>query len=579
MSALKEVPAGDVIVGIDLGTTNSLVAVLREGQPVIIPNALGELLTPSAVSVLDDDTVAVGSSALARATVAPGATALAFKRDMGTDRRYHLGRRSFSPQELSAVVLRALKADAEAFLGRPVREAVITVPAYFDELQRRATQDAATIAGLSAPRIINEPTAAAMAYGLHHRNREFRAAVLDLGGGTFDVTVLEVMEGVIEIQSSAGDTRLGGEDFVDALAQLVAGRTGQAQALADAPQAWARVRQACEWAKRKLSSEASAQVALAGLRVGGRTFDIDQTVTLADAEAVWADLLARLRAPVLRALRDARAQPQQIQEVLLVGGATRMPCVARMAAELFERLPSRSLPPDEAVALGAAVQAALKARDAAVEDVVVTDVAPFSMGIATATEVSRRMVAGLFSPIIERGSVIPVSRVESFRTLEDNQTEIEVEVYQGEHSLCRDNRKLGQFKVRNLPPRNAGQATIEVRFTYDLNGLLEVEVRVPDTGAVQSVVFEQTPGRLDPRQIEAARQAMERLKFHPREALPNVTALGRAEAMYMELTGVAREELGAALAQFRGLLDRQDPALIDPARENLLLLLSRLRRG
>ena len=571
--------ATPLIVGIDLGTTNSLVSVLRQGAPVIIPNALGETLTPSAVSVLDDDTVVVGAAALARAVVSPQSTALAFKRDMGTNRLYRLGRRSFTPQDLSAMVLRTLKGDAEAFLGHPVEEAVITVPAYFDELQRRATQDAATIAGLRAERIINEPTAAAMAYGLHHRDREFRAVVLDLGGGTFDVTVLEVMEGVIEIQSSAGDTRLGGEDFVDALAKLVAGRTGQAEALAADPQSWARVRQACEQAKRMLSSQESARVAAAGLRIGGATLDLDETLTQAQAEAAWAELLARLRAPIVRALRDASAGRAQIQEVLLVGGATRMPCVARLAAEMFERLPSRSLPPDEAVALGAAVQAALKARDAAVDDVVVTDVAPFSMGIAVASEVARRYVPGLFSPIIERGTVIPASRVETFRTVDHNQKEIQVEVYQGEHSLCRDNRKLGEFKMKNLPQRSAGEVTMDVRFTYDLNGLLEVEARVPDTGAVHSVVFEQTPGRLNRREIEEARKAMDRLKFHPRESLPNVTALSRAEAMYMELTGLAREELAHALAEFRGLLERQDAALIDDSRERLLILLSGLRRG
>jgi molecular chaperone HscC len=571
--------SGEVIVGIDLGTTNSLVAVLRDGAPLIIPNALGDLLTPSAVSALDDDSLLVGAPALARATVAPMATALAFKRDMGTDRRYQLGRRTFSPPELSAMVLRSLKNDAEAFLGHPVREAVITVPAYFDELQRRATQDAATIAGLSAERIINEPTAAAMAYGLHHREREFRAVVLDLGGGTFDVTVLEVMEGVIEIQSSAGDTRLGGEDFVDELARLVAQRSGHPDQLAAEPQAWARVRLACEHAKRQLSSQDEARVVLAGLRLGNSAIDIDQTITQAQAEATWAGLIARMRAPILRALRDAQAGAGQMQEVLLVGGATRMPCVARLAADIFQRLPSRSLPPDEAVAMGAAVQAALKARDAAVDDVVVTDVAPFSMGIAVASEVARRHVAGLFSPIIERGTVIPVSRVESFHTLVDNQKEIEVEVFQGEHSLCRDNRKLGAFKVGNLPPRPAHQVSIEVRFTYDLNGLLEVEARVPDTGQVKTVVFEQTPGRLASRQIEEARKQMERLKFHPRDALPNVTALSRAEAVFVEVTGLARERVGAAMAEFRALLDRQDPALIDESRERLLLLLSELRRG
>src|SRR4051812_23015624 len=265
--------ARKTMVGIDLGTTNSLVAILQDGQPVVIPNRLGELLTPSAVSVDQGGTILVGAAALARATTHPERTALAFKRDMGTDRAVALGGRTFRAPELSALVLKSLREDAEAFLGRPIDEAVITVPAYFDEVQRRATRDAAQIAGLPVERIINEPTAAALAYGLHHRERTFRAAVLDLGGGTFDVTVLEVMEGVIEIQASAGDTRLGGEDFLDALVDLMARRLGPADELAGQPVAGARLRLACEEAKRRLSSETETRVVLPGLELGRQRRD------------------------------------------------------------------------------------------------------------------------------------------------------------------------------------------------------------------------------------------------------------------------------------------------------------------
>ena len=569
------------LVGIDLGTTNSLVAILQHGRPVIIPNRLGEGLTPSAVSLDGDGTVLVGAPALARATTHPRQTALAFKRDMGTERPYELGKKTLRAPELSALVLRTLREDAEAFLGRPVDEAVITVPAYFDEVQRRATRDAASIAGLNAERIINEPTAAAMAYGLHERHRTFRAVVLDLGGGTFDVTLLEVMEGVIEIQSTAGDTRLGGEDFVDALVDLCAARLQIRADLLASPVARARLRAACERAKCRLSSEETARVVLPELDLGGagRRLQVDEPIHRAEAEAAWGDLLARLRTPVLRALRDAGARADEIDEVLLVGGATRMPCVVQLASELFGRLPLQTLPPDEAVAMGAAVQAALKGQDAAVADMVVTDVAPFSMGVATATPLGRTHVAGLFSPIIERGTVIPASRVETFTTVADGQRKIELEVYQGEHSLCRDNRKLGELTVGGLPQRPAGQVTIAVRFTYDLNGLLEVETTVDDTGKKVSAIFEHTAGRLRRSEIEAARRAMERLKFHPREALPNVTALSRAEALYVELTGSAREELGHAMGVFRGALERQDPAVIEPARAALLALTATLWRG
>ena len=570
--------ARKTLIGIDLGTTNSLASILQDGAPVLIPNRLGETLTPSAVSIDERGAVLVGAPALARATTHPGQTLLAFKRDMGTDRVLRVGNGNYSAPELSALVLRSLREDAEAFLGRPVDEAVITVPAYFDEVQRRATRDAATIAGLPVERIINEPTAAALAYGLHHRQRSFRAAVLDLGGGTFDVTVLEVMEGVIEIQSSAGDTRLGGEDFVDALVELLVGRLGLGSALEEQPVSRARLRQACEEAKRRLSFEAETRVVVPGLELGRQRRDLDEPLTRAEAEAAWSTLLGRMGPPILRALRDAAASPDQIDEVLLVGGATRMPSVVALAARLFGKMPLRTLPPDEAVAMGAAVQAALKGQEAAVEDLVVTDVAPFSMGIAASSFVAHTHVPGLYSPIIERGTVIPTSRVQRFQTLSDRQRYINVEVFQGEHSLCKDNRKLGEFRVTDLPPRPAGEVDVDVRFSYDLNGLLEVEATVVDTGRKFSAVFEQTPGRLTRAQIEAARKGLERLKFHPREALPNVTALTRAEALYVELVGVPREELGGALAAFRAALERQDPALIDEVREKLVAVTAALAR-
>jgi molecular chaperone HscC len=569
------------IVGIDLGTTFSLVATLRDGAAVVLPNAIGELLTPSAVSIGDDGVVLVGAPARARATTHPTRTALAFKRDMGTDKVYDLGLRKLSPPELSALVLGALKRDAEAALGCAVEEAVITVPAYFGDMQRQATRDAGAIAGLKVERIINEPTAAALAYGLHERHREMRAVVLDLGGGTFDVTVLEIVEGVVEIQASAGDARLGGEDFDAALAERITARarTQQGLELGNDPRARARVREAAEVAKKRLSDAESAGVALFELPLGnGRTGNVELTLSRDEAEEAWAPLLDRVRAPIARALRDARLAPDRIDEVLLVGGSTRMPCVARLSAQLFGRLPLRKLPPDEAVAMGAAVQAALKSGDAAVEDMVVTDVAPFTMGISSATRLGSQHVAGLFSPVIERGTVIPVSRVERYQTMGDMQREILVEVYQGEHSLCRDNQKLGQYHVRGLSPKPAGEESIEIRFTYDMNGILEVETTILSTGKKEILVIEKSPGRMTPAQIKAAREAMSRLKLHPRDALPNTTALARADALYVELSGPAREELGHAIAAFRAALESQDDKEITPRRHRLLDLCAALKR-
>lgn len=568
------------IIGIDLGTTYSLAAVLEGGQPVVIANALGEHLTPSAVSVDDQGITLVGAPAAARAKTDPERTATQFKRDMGTDRLFELGGRRLSPQQLSALVLAELKRDAEAYLGRPVTEAVITVPAYFGDPQRQATRDAGLLAGLKVERIINEPTAAALAYGLHNRHRELKAVVLDLGGGTFDVTVLEIIEGVIEVQASAGDARLGGEDFTDALAVLVEQQLARkGEDVSSLPKTRARIREAAEQAKRRLSQDESAEVALPGLPLtGGRRADVALTITREDAQEAWAPLLDRIRIPVMRALRDARIKTHEIDEVLLVGGSTRTPCVVELAARLFGRMPQRKLPPDEAVVMGAAIQAALKRDDEAVDDMVVTDVAPFTLGISIAQPIGGQRISGLFSPVLERGTVIPASRVERFSTLEDNQKEILIQVFQGEHSLCADNVFLGKYLLNNLPKGKAGQVDIDVRFTYDQNGILEVEMGVVGTDRKEHLVIEQRPGKLTPEQLAQARAEMEALKFHPRDTLPNRTALDRAEALFVELTGHDRQLVGSLMAQFRAALESQDAGLIDDARETLNAAVHRLRR-
>jgi len=564
------------IIGIDLGTTYSLVAAFRDGAPVLLPNPLEEVLTPSAIS-LDGDEVLVGAPARARAATHPDRTALCFKRDMGTDRTYRLGARTFTPVELSALVLANLKRDAEHALGVPIAEAVITVPAYFGDIQRQATRDAGAIAGLTVERIINEPTAAAIAYGLQDTEREVRAVVLDLGGGTFDVTVLEIIEGVIEIQSSAGDARLGGEDFSMALAERI---TTEIEAtfgatLTDAV-GRARVVEACEEAKRRLTAQEETRVVLPALRVGERVVDVDLPLRREDAETAWAGLLARVRAPIQRALRDARLQAGDIDEVLLVGGATRMPVIVSLASSIFGRLPRRDLPADEVVALGAAVQAALKAGDAAVEDLVVTDVAPFTMGIAISERVGAHVVTGIFSPILERGTVLPASRVERYSPLLDGQTALTIDVYQGEHSLCERNTRLGRYTVEGLPPRPAGESAVDVRFTYDLNGILEIEMTVVETGKVEHLVIERSPGSLTPRELAKAREAMARIKFHPRESLPNRTALARADALYAELTQHDRAYLGHHITQLRAALETQDGARITEARAALMAVVASL---
>jgi molecular chaperone HscC len=579
MEASQRVNDSAVSVGIDLGTTYSLVAVLEDGVPRVLRDAHGQGLIPSCVSLGEDGVVSVGAPALARSTTHPQSTARWFKRDMGTDRRYQLGSGTYTPEALSALVLAEVKHVAEQALGRPVAEAVVTVPAYFGDLQRRATRDACEIAGLHCERIINEPTAAALAYGLHERSREAKVVVMDLGGGTFDVTVLELIEGVVEIQSSAGDANLGGEDFSEALVRLCAERwrANTGAVLQPNSVGWARTRAACERAKRLLSQDDNANVALTAIQFGdGKLRDVETRLTRQDVEAAWAELIERLTRPLQRALRDASLAPKQVDEVLLVGGATRMPLVARLASQFFGKLPLRSLPADEAVAMGAAVQVALKRGDAAVADMVVTDVAPFTLGIATVSSVAGQHVEGVFSPILERGTVLPASRVDTFGTVQDNQTQLNVEVYQGEHSMCADNQRLGSYTVKGIPKGPAGQA-LEVRFTYDLNGILDVDTTIVASGKTQSVTIEKAPGRLSAAQVADAKRHMKRLKFHPRDALPNVTALARAEAVYVELAGVERAMLGEAIATFRGAMVSQTPSAIDTARIQLSRVVEALR--
>lgn len=570
--------AEPAVIGIDLGTTHSLVAIVERSRPRVLPSVLGELLVPSVVSI-EGDEVLVGTAAAARRTTHPDCTVSGFKRDMGTDATYSLGERALSPEQLSALILRSLKEHAEERLDRPVGEAVVTVPAYFDESQRRATHEAATLAGLHVERLLNEPTAAAIAYGLHERDRELRAIVLDLGGGTFDVTAIEIIEGVIEVQATSGDMRLGGDDFTAAL-QDAALRNFEMRKWAIASSvSRARIFRAAEQLKCLLSREHAARIPLLRLALdNGATIDTELVATRAEAEAAWAPLLSRTEAPIRRALRDAGWQAGDVDEVLLVGGATRMPCVVETATQVFGKAPNASLPADEAVVLGAAIQAALKAGDAALEDLVVIDVAPFSLGIATRRQTGpAQAIPNIFHPILERGTVVPASRVETFATTEPYQRQVDVEVYQGEHLQCARNRHLGSLRIGGIPP-TAEPQQIEVRFSYDLNSVLEVDVEVGATGEKHDLVIEQRLGRLNQRELEASRKALATLKMHPREALPNTAALAKAEALHQELLGEERSFLADLIAQFLATLTSQDPGRIESMRRHLLAEVDRLGR-
>jgi molecular chaperone HscC len=545
-----------MIVGIDLGTTNSLVAVWKDGGPRLVPNALGSFLTPSCVGIDTDGHVLVGEAARERLQTHPGLTAALFKRYMGSARVMRLGNRDFRPEELSALVLRSLKADAEAFLGEEVTEAVITVPAYFSDAQRKATRVAGELAGLRVERLLNEPTAAALAYGMHEGQRETQFLVFDLGGGTFDVSILEMFEGVMEVRASAGDNMLGGEDFASMIAELAFARGIPDAARADAG-FMQRLAARAEAAKRELGAQGKASFEI--------NWQGSQARVELDAEAfekLSEPLLNRLWRPIERALRDARIRAADLDNVVLAGGATRMPMIRSLATRMFGRFPAVGLNPDEVVALGAAVQAGLKMKDKALDETVMTDVCPYTLG----TEVVRSLeqgtiVEGYYAPIIERNTVVPVSRVQRFFPVHAQQREILITVYQGESRMVRDNIRLGEVKVA-IEPGTPHANGVDVRFTYDVNGLLEVEVSVVATGETRRLVIESGQAHMSAADIARRLEALSALKIHPRDTLENRTLLARAERMYEQLLGTARDHVGQMIMRFEQVLATQDLRLI-----------------
>lgn len=556
-----------MIIGIDLGTTNSLVAIWRDGKASIIPNALGEHLTPSCVSIDDDGTVLVGRAARERLQTHPQLTASVFKRYMGSEKKITLGTQQFRPEELSSMVLRSLKEDAEAFLGEKVEEAIITVPAYFSDAQRKATRIAGQLAGLRVERLLNEPTAAALAYGIRDKEQESKFLVFDLGGGTFDVSILELFEGVMEVRASAGDNFLGGEDFVTVLVEAFVEHSGLRKALGSRqfdPRQQQLLRDEAERVKRLLSDQSP-------VRMNTRFENTDYSWEIGEEKLaqLCEPLLARLRVPVERALRDATIRAAELNEVVLAGGATRMPLVRKLVSRMFGRFPAIHLDPDEAIALGAAVQAGLKMRDAALDEVVMTDVAPYSLGIGISRQVGpNQYEGGHYLPIIERNSVVPVSRTENIVTIHDSQKEINVAIYQGESRLVADNVFLGKINFP-IPAKKAGEVGIDVRFTYDISGVLEAEVTVLATQERHKMVISDNAGVMTPEQIERRFAELADLKIHPRDQIENRTLVTRADRLYEQSLGDVRQYLAAHTANFQAALESQDPSTIRKARTAL----------
>ena len=566
------------IVGIDLGTTNSLCAVFLGERPRLVPNALGNTLTPSVVGVLQDGQVLVGEAARELRVTQPERCASCFKRLMGSDARTELAGRGFTPPELSSLVLKALKADAEKFLGEEVTEAVITVPAYFNDTQRKATKVAGELAGLKVRRIINEPTAAALTYGFHDRNAEKKLIVVDLGGGTFDVTLMEVFEGTLEIISTSGESFLGGEDFTNRLVAVVLQKQGTQLEVAELqePLRVARLRQQCEDAKRRLLDEAEVHVKLP--ESDGKIPEQAKTlkITREAFAAAVKPLLDRIAGPIGKALRDGRTEAAEVDDVILVGGATRMLPLKDFVDDYFSQEPQALYNPDEVVCLGAAVQAALIADNRAVDDMVMTDVCPFTLGVDVAKEMGGQIRSGYFVPIIHRNTTIPVSKEHVFSTIAPNQREVQVDVYQGENRKVENNLKIGELTVTGVPPGPAGQEVF-IRFSYDLNGILEVEAYAGNAADKKfRAVLTQNAADLTDSELEQAVANLQDLKYYPREDMANQNLLRFAERMVGEVSPFQREQFEAAIDMFEQAMNSGDREMVDAARDTLAQIFSML---
>ncbi len=520
------------VIGIDLGTTNSCVAVMEGGEAVVIPNAEGGRTTPSVVGFKKDGERLVGETAKRQAITNPDRTIISIKRHMGTDHKVTIDGKSYTPQEISAMILQKLKADAEAYLGQPVTKAVITVPAYFNDSQRQATKDAGTIAGLEVLRIINEPTAAALAYGLD-KEEDQTILVFDLGGGTFDVSILELGDGFFEVKATSGDNHLGGDDFDEAIMKWLAEEFKKEHGvdLMQDRAAVQRLKDAAEKAKKELSGVLSTTISLPFITVvDGVPQHLEMTLTRAKFDELTAHLVERTMGPTKQALADAGLTPADIDKVVLVGGSTRIPAVQEAVKRLIGKEPHKGVNPDEVVALGAAVQAAVLTGE--VKDVVLLDVTPLSLGIETA--------GGVMTKMIERNTTIPTSKTQIFSTYADNQTQVEIHVLQGERAMAKDNKTLGRFLLTDIPPAPRGVPQIEVTFDIDANGIVHVSAKDKGTGKSQSITITSSSG-LSKEEIERMKKEAEMYAEEDRKRRELAEAKNAADQLVYTVEKTLRE--------------------------------------
>lgn len=556
-----------MIVGIDLGTTNSLVAYYTQDGSRIIPNRLGKHLTPSVVSVDEKGNVYVGETALERMSLYPDTVASAFKRSMGSDREYELSGRKYRPEELSSLVLRALKEDAEEYLGEKVTEAVISVPAYFDDKRRKATKRAGELAGLKVERMISEPTAAAIAYGLYEKKEDTRFLVFDLGGGTFDVSILELYENILEVRAVAGDNYLGGEDFTKVMEKMFLNKTGiNANSLTAKEQV--RLYRQAEEAKRRINDADKVEITCL-IKDEPETVEI----TTKEYEEECEDLFSKIREPVKRSLSDAGLSLKDIDEVVLIGGATKLQIFRDFFIRVFHKFPDTSINPDEAVALGAAIQGAMKERKQAVKEMILTDVCSFTLGTEVVMEYSDGLMEdGHYCPIIDRNTVIPTSKTKRLYTVRDDQDRVTVRVLQGESRLARNNLYLGELEIK-VPKAAKGEEAIDVTYTYDINSLLEVEAKVVSTGETSKLVIKGKDNAMTEEEIAKRMEELAYLKIQLRDQEENKLVLLRAERMYEESLGKQRERLEAGIRLFEDALRSEDRDKVEEARKTLYELM------
>ncbi len=524
------------IIGIDLGTTNSCVAVMEGGKPVVVANTEGARTTPSVVAFTKTGERLVGEPAKRQAVTNADKTISSIKRSMGTDHRVSIDDKKYSPQEISAMILQKLKADAESYLGEKVTEAVITVPAYFNDAQRQATKDAGKIAGLDVKRIINEPTAAALAYGLDNE-KEQKIMVYDLGGGTFDVSIIDIGDGVIEVLSTSGDNRLGGDDFDKKITDYMIQEFKNAEGvdLSKDKMALQRLNEAAEKAKKELSSATTTNINLPFITAtpeGPKHFDMN--LTRAKFDELTHDLVERTATPVTNALSDAGLTASELGKVLLVGGSTRIPAVQDKVKQLTGHEPNKSLNPDECVALGASVQGGKLAGDAGAGDILLLDVTPLSLSIET--------MGGVATKLIERNTTIPTKKSQIFSTAADNQSAVDINVLQGERQFAKDNKSLGQFRLDGIPPARRGVPQIEVTFDIDANGIVNVSAKDLGTGKEQNITITAGSNMSDEEIDKAVREAAQ-FEAEDKKRKEGIDARNDADSLVFQ-TQKALDEVG-----------------------------------